>query len=126
MSNLLEIPIHLNTNRKILHIDMDAFYAQIEMRDNPDYKSVPLILANDPRKTVCLVVLATGEYLTSNIVVHSEMSVAEALTVSMLAIFVTLYFSKDRNVSHQLHQIFKRYINKIEPVAFNEAYLDFT
>ena len=64
MANLLEIPIHLNTNRKILHIDMDAFYAQIEMRDNPDYKSVPLILANDPRKTGGRGVVATANVST--------------------------------------------------------------
>ena len=126
MANLLEIPIHLNTNRKILHIDMDAFYAQIEMRDNPDYKSVPLILANDPRKTGGRGVVATANYLARELGVHSAMSAAEALTLAPQAVFVTPNFSKYRDVSQQLHQIFKRYTNKIEPVAFDEAYLDIT
>lgn len=126
MSNFLEIPIHLNTDRKILHIDMDAFYAQIEMRDNPEYKSIPLILANDPRKTGGRGVVATANYLARNLGVHSAMSAAEALKLAPQAVFVTPNFSKYRGVSQQLHQIFKRYTNKVEPVAFDEAYLDVT
>ncbi|MFC6177812.1 DNA polymerase IV [Weissella sagaensis] len=126
MTDFLKMPIHLNTDRRILHIDMDAFYAQIEMRDNPAYRNVPLILAHDPRKTGGRGVVATANYSARELGVHSAMSAAEAVKLAPHAVFVTPDFQKYRDVSRQLHQIFKRYTQKIEPVAFDEAYLDIT
>lgn len=126
MTDLLEMPIHLNTKRRVLHIDMDAFYAQIEMRDNPAYRTVPLVLAHDPRQTGGRGVVATANYLARELGVHSAMSAAEALKLAPHALFVTPDFQKYRRVSQELHQIFKRYTQKIEPIAFDEAYLDIT
>jgi len=126
MADLLEIPVQLHTDRKILHVDMDAFYAQVETRDNPALAEVALILARDPRQHSGRGVVATANYKARQLGVHSAMSAAEALRLAPEATFLTPKFEKYRAVSNQVHEIFHRYTDKVEPIAFDEAYLDVT
>ncbi|GBG94568.1 DNA polymerase IV [Ligilactobacillus salitolerans] len=112
--------------RKIIHIDMDAFYASIEMRDDPSLVKRPLVIARDPRKTGGHGVVATANYVARSYGIHSAMSSQEALKLCSQAYFKDPDFKKYRAVSSQIHEIFHEYTDKIEPVAFDEAYLDVT
>ncbi len=112
--------------RKIVHIDMDAFYASIEMRDAPVLASLPLVVARDPRKTGGHGVVATANYVARSYGIHSAMSSQEALKLCPQAYFKDPDFKKYRTVSEQIHGIFHEYTDLIEPVAFDEAYLDVT
>ncbi|GMA70315.1 DNA polymerase IV [Leuconostoc litchii] len=113
-------------NRKILHIDLDAFYAQIEIRDNPKLRHVPLIISRDPSESNGRGVVATANYAARQLGVHSAMSAAEAKQLAPNGVFMKPNFQKYQMISNQIHQIFHQYTNKIEPVAFDEAYLDLT
>ncbi|ABJ64332.1 Nucleotidyltransferase/DNA polymerase for DNA repair [Levilactobacillus brevis ATCC 367] len=114
------------TQRKIIHVDMDAFYASIEERDHPAFKQHPLIIAQDPRKTGGRGVVATANYAARQLGVHSAMNANEALKLAPQAIFQPPNFPLYRQISDQIHEIFHEYTDKIEPVAFDEAYLDVT
>lgn len=114
------------TQRKIIHVDMDAFYASIEERDHPELKMHPLVIAKDPRKTGGRGVVATANYLARAHGIHSAMSASEALKLCPEAVFQTPNFPLYRQVSEQIHRIFHEYTDIIEPVAFDEAYLDVT
>lgn len=112
--------------RQIIHVDMDAFYAQVEMRDNPKLAHVPLILAKDPAKTGGHGVVATANYLARQLGVHSAMSAMEAKKLAPNAIFLPPNFEKYKAVSAQVHALFHKYTDKVEPIVFDEAYLDVT
>ncbi|KRK39710.1 nucleotidyltransferase DNA polymerase for DNA repair [Levilactobacillus parabrevis ATCC 53295] len=114
------------TQRKIIHVDMDAFYASIEERDHPEFKGHPLIVAQDPRKTGGRGVVTTANYIARQTGVHSAMNANEALKLCPKAIFKTPDFPRYREISDQIHAIFHEYTDKIETVAFDEAYLDVT
>ena len=75
---MLEFPLINDTSRKIIHIDMDAFFAQVEMRDDPSLKDKPVIIGNDPRKTGGRGVVSTCNYEARKYGVHSAMSSKEA------------------------------------------------
>ncbi|MGX7022788.1 DNA polymerase IV [Pediococcus ethanolidurans] len=120
------LPIHVNTSRKIIHVDMDAFYASIEERENPKLRLNPLVVARDPRQTGGKGVVATANYLARKKGVHSAMSAQKALELCPEATFKTPDFTLYRKVSDQIHEIFAEYTEMIEPVAFDEAYLDVT
>lgn len=126
MADLFEIPIQLEANRAIIHVDMDAFYAQIEMRDHPEYRDQAIILAQDPRKNGHRGVVATANYHARALGVHSAMNANEALKLAPDALFVEPDFEKYQRVSAQVRDIFSRITEKVEPVAFDEAYLDIT
>jgi len=115
-----------HTQRKIIHVDMDAFYASIEERDHPQFKGHPLVIAKDPRKTGGRGVVATANYPARKRGIHSAMSASEALKLCPEAVFQTPNFPLYREVSDQIHRIFHEYTDKIEPIAFDEAYLDVT
>lgn len=118
-----EIPV---ADRKIVHIDMDAFYASIEMRDDPTLVKKPLVIARDPRQTGGHGVVATANYVARSYGIHSAMSSQEALKLCPQAYFKKPDFKKYRAVSKQMHDILHEYTDYIEPVAFDEAYLDIT
>ena len=105
--------------RKILHIDMDAFYASIEMRDNPEYLNKPLVIARNPKHTAGKGVVATANYVARKYGIHSAMSAQKALDKCPHAIFKTPDFAKYRRVSSQIHTIFHEYTDKIENVALD-------
>ncbi len=112
--------------RRILHVDMDAFYASIEERKEPRLKQLPLIVAKDPRKTGGRGVVATANYVARKYGVHSAMSDQEALKLCPKAVFRFSGFDLYRSVSSQIHRIFHQYTDMVEYVALDEAYLDVT
>lgn len=76
--SIIEAPIRVNTKRKIIHVDMDAFYASIEEREHPAYKTQPLVIAHDPRQTGGRGVVTTANYVARQFGVHSAMPAAKA------------------------------------------------
>ncbi|CAK8054249.1 DNA polymerase IV [Eupransor demetentiae] len=113
-------------DRKILHVDLDAFYAQIEMRDNPNLKGKAVVIARDPLESHGHGVVATANYQARQFGIHSAMSAMEAKRLAPDAVFVRPDFDKYRRISNQIHTIFHEFTPKIEPVALDEAYLDIT
>ncbi|KRL04992.1 DNA polymerase IV [Liquorilactobacillus oeni DSM 19972] len=105
---------------------MDAFYASIEMRDQPVLRAKPLVIARDPRHNSGKGVVATANYKARSFKIHSAMSAQKALELCPQAVFVRPNFEKYKLISNQIHEIFHEYTDKIEPVAFDEAYLDVT
>ncbi|BAZ09654.1 DinB protein [Calothrix sp. NIES-4071] len=109
--------------RKIIHIDMDAFYASVEQRDNPSYRSLPLVVGGSPTQRG---VVAAASYEARRYGIHSAMSSRVAIKKCPSLIFVRPRFEVYRAVSEQIHEVFARYTDLIEPVALDEAYLDVT
>ncbi|KRM19406.1 dna polymerase iv [Ligilactobacillus hayakitensis DSM 18933 = JCM 14209] len=107
-------------------MDMDAFYASIEMRDNPDLRNKPLVIARNPRNTGGHGVVATANYIARTYGIYSAMSAQKAYEKCPQAVFVTPNFEKYRQVSNEIHKIFHEYTEMIEYVALDEAYLDVT
>jgi DNA polymerase-4 len=108
--------------RKIVHIDMDAFYASVEQRDNPALKGLPVVVAwKGPRSVVC-----AASYEARVFGVHSAMSVARALRLCPDAVYVPPDFTRYREASRQVREIFSRHTDLIEPLSLDEAYLDVT
>ncbi|MEC8886502.1 MAG: DNA polymerase IV [Pseudomonadota bacterium] len=108
--------------RKIIHIDMDAFYASVELRDRPDLRGLPMIVAHDHPRSV----VTTATYEARKFGLRSAMSVALAKKKCPQVICIEPDFSKYKAVSQQLHQIFRQYTDLIEPLSLDEAYLDVT
>lgn len=108
--------------RKIVHIDMDAFYASVEQRDAPELQGKPVVVAwVGPRSVVC-----AASYEARRYGVHSAMSTARAQRLCPQAIYVPPDFTRYRDASRQIRQIFARYTDLIEPLSLDEAYLDVT
>ncbi|WP_082019964.1 DNA polymerase IV [Fructilactobacillus fructivorans] len=123
---ILEESIKINHSRDILHVDMDAFFASIEQREHPEFIDQPLIISKDPRKTGGRGVVTTANYPARKFGVHSAMPASKALELCPNGIFKAPEFELYRDVSHQIHDIFHEYTDRIETVALDEAYLDIT
>lgn len=123
---MLIFPLMNDLSRKIIHIDMDSFFASVEIRDNPKLKGKPVIIGNDPRKTGGRGVVSTCSYEARSFGIHSAMSSKEAYERCPQAIFIPGNYEKYTAVSQQIRAIFKRYTDKIEPMSIDEAYLDVT
>lgn len=109
--------------RKIIHIDMDAFYASVEQRDFPEYRGKPLIVGGSPEGRG---VVAAASYEVRKYGVHSAMPAARAVRLCPHAIFVKPRFEVYREVSKQIREIFFRFTDLVEPLSLDEAYLDVT
>lgn len=114
------------TNRKIIHLDMDAFYASVEIRENPSLAGKPVIIGRHPRESGGRGVVATASYEARKFGVHSAMSSKEALELCPEGIFVPANFSLYREISQEIHGIFRRYTDVYQPLSLDEAYLDVT
>ncbi|HEX6227211.1 MAG TPA: DNA polymerase IV [Chryseolinea sp.] len=108
--------------RKIIHIDMDAFYASIEQRDNPDYRGKPIAVGGSPQGRGGVV--ATASYEARKFGVRSAMSSKKAVELCPTIIFVRPRFDVYKQVSQHIREIFKRYTDLIEPLSLDEAFLD--
>lgn len=113
-------------SRKILHIDMDAFYASIEVRDNPALQGKPVVIAKHPRLTGGRGIVATCNYEARKFGIHSAMSAQEAYKRCPKAIFIPGRHDHYRAVSQEIRQIFHQYTDLVEPLSLDEAYLDVT
>ncbi|KXT75694.1 DNA polymerase IV [Streptococcus sp. DD12] len=123
---MLEFPLLNDTSRKIIHIDMDAFFAAVEERDQPALKGKPLVIGADPRKTGGRGVVSTANYAARRFGIHSAMTTKEALERCPQLIFVAGDYQKYRKIGHRIREIFKRYTDLVEPMSIDEAYLDVT
>ncbi len=110
------------TPRKILHLDMDAFYASVEQRDNPELRGRPLAVGHGEARGV----VAAASYEARKFGVHSAMPSVTAKRKCPELIFVKPRFDAYRAVSQQIHAIFAEYTPLIEPLSLDEAYLDVT
>ena len=111
------------TNQIIIHVDMDAFYAAVEMRDNPALRERPLIIGALPHERG---VVATCSYEARKYGVRSAMNIKEAHRLCPNGIYMHPNFDKYRAVSVQLHSIWNAYAEASEYIALDEAYLDVT
>jgi DNA polymerase IV len=110
--------------RKIIHIDMDAFYASIEQRDHPEYRGKPICVGGSPEGRGGVV--ATASYEARKFGIHSAMSSKRAQQLCKHAIFVRPRFEAYKDASRKIREIFRRYTDLIEPLSLDEAYLDVT
>ena len=105
-----------DTSRKIIHVDMDAFYASVEIRENPELQGKPVIIARHPKESGGRGVVATASYEARKYGVHSAMSARKALELCPEGIFVPANFDLYRKVSSQIREIFSRYTDIIQPL----------
>ncbi|WP_242036452.1 DNA polymerase IV [Leptolyngbya sp. FACHB-321] len=109
--------------RKIIHIDMDAFFAAVEQRDHPQYRGQPLVVGSNPAQRG---VVAAASYEARQYGIYSALPSRLAQQRCPHLIFVKPRFEVYRSVSQQIRDIFDRYTNLVEPLALDEAYLDVT
>lgn len=108
--------------RKIIHIDMDAFYASVELRERPELKDLPVVIASHHPRAV----VAAASYPARIYDLRSAMSMGQARKLCPQVIVIEPDFAKYRQVSAQIHQIFQQYTSLIEPLSLDEAFLDVT
>ena len=111
-----------DTPRKIIHIDMDAFYASVEQRDDPALRGKPVAVGGSRERGV----VAAASYEARRYGVRSAMASVTARRRCPDLLFVRPRFDVYRSVSNQIHDIFHRHTDRIEPLSLDEAYLDVT
>ena len=113
----------MNENQIIIHVDMDAFYAAVEMRDDESLRGRPLIIGAMPQERG---VVATCNYEARKYGVRSAMNVKEAYRLCPKGVFMHPNFDKYREISSRLHEIWEDYTDIAEYIALDEGYLDLT
>lgn len=109
--------------KKIIHIDMDAFYASVEQRDHPEYQGKPVVVGGSPQGRG---VVAAASYEARKFGIHSAMPAIQAMKRCPAAVFVKPRFDVYKEISQQIRDIFFRYTDTVEPLSLDEAYLDVT
>ena len=107
--------------RKIIHIDMDCFFAAVEMRDNPAYRDVPIAIGGSRSERG---VISTCNYPARAFGVRSAMPTGQALKLCPQLILIAGHMEKYKVASTAIQAIFHRYTSKVEPLSLDEAYLD--
>ncbi len=110
------------SHRKVIHIDMDAFFASVEQRDNPDLKGKPVAVGGSRERGV----VAAASYEARKFGVHSAMSSRIAAMKCPGLVFVKPRFEAYKEVSGQIRELFFEYTDLVEPLSLDEAYLDVT
>jgi DNA polymerase-4 len=108
--------------RKIVHIDMDAFYASVEQRDDPQLRGKPVVVAWRAKRSV----VCAASYEARRFGIRSAMPAIRAERLCPEAIFVPPDFTRYRAVSRLVREIFIRHTDVVEPLSLDEAYLDVT
>ena len=111
------------SERRIIHIDMDYFFAQVEIRDNPKLKGKPVIVGG---KASGRGVVSTASYEARKYGVHSAMPTAQAHKLCPDGFYVSPRFEAYKTASNTIMNIFKSYTEEVEPLSLDEAYLDIT
>ena len=109
--------------RKIIHIDLDAFYTSVEQRDNPKFRDLPVVVGGRPESRG---VVAAASYQARRFGIHSAMPMKTALCLCPQLVILPQRMEVYRNLSAQIHKIFLQYTHLVEPVALDECYLDVT
>ena len=107
---------------KIIHVDMDQFFAAVEQRDRPELKGKPIAVGHDAERGV----VSTASYEARRFGVHSAQSIQLAKRLCPHLVIVEPHFQRYKEVSAQLHDIFHDYTDVIEPISLDEAFLDVT
>ena len=110
--------------RIILHIDMDYFFAQIEERENPQFKEKPVVVGADPRGGRGRGVVSTANYEARKYGIHSALPISKAYQLCPNAIFLPVNMELYQKVSENIMEIIKKYSPVFEQVSLDEAYLD--
>jgi len=110
------------TSRKIIHVDMDAFYASVEQLDNPELRGKPIAVGGSSKRGV----VAAASYEARKFGVRSAMSSVIAQRNCPELIFVTPRFDRYKEISKKIRAIFHDYTDLVEPLSLDEAYLDVT
>lgn len=108
--------------RKIIHIDMDAFYASVEQHDHPEYRGKPLVVGFSEGRGV----IAAASYEARQYGIHSALPTQKALALCPHLLFAAPRFSRYREVSQAIRKIFYEYTALVEPLSLDEAFLDVT
>src|SRR5450432_972626 len=117
-----EVVGDLARQRKVIHVDMDAFYASVEQRDNPELRGKPVAVGGSRERGV----VAAASYEARKFGVHSAMASVTAKRKCPELIFVPPRFDVYRAVSRQIHAIFELYTPLVQPLSLDEAHLDVT
>lgn len=118
---MVDTVVDMGNRRRIIHLDMDAFFAAIEERDNPELRGKPVIVGAPPGTRG---VVSTCNYIAREYGVRSAMSSNEAYRRCPHAVFVQSHFAKYREASELVHAIMAKYTDKIEFVSLDEGYMD--
>jgi DNA polymerase-4 len=109
-------------SKAIIHLDMDAFYAAVEVLDNPSLKGRPVIVGGSQKRGV----VSSASYEARRFGVHSAQPVATAMRLCPKGIFVPVRMSRYKEVSEQVFEIFYQFTPLVEPLSIDEAFLDVT
>ncbi|HPD60620.1 MAG TPA: DNA polymerase IV, partial [Thermodesulfobacteriota bacterium] len=108
--------------KKIIHLDMDAFYASVEVRDNPGLQGKPVIVGGSKQRGV----VSSASYEARKCGVHSAQPIAVAMRLCPQGIFLPVRMARYQEVSEQVFEIFRRFTPLVEPLSIDEAFLDVT
>jgi DNA polymerase-4 len=112
----------MDTERKIIHVDLDAFFASVEQRDHPELRGKPVAVGFDGERGV----VSTASYEARKFGVHSAQSIQIAKRLCPQLVIVPCHFNVYKMVSQQIHEIFLDYTDMMEPLSLDEAFLDVT
>jgi nucleotidyltransferase/DNA polymerase involved in DNA repair len=114
----------VKTDRIILHVDMDAFYASVEQRDDPNLKGRPVIVGADPKEGRGRGVVAACSYEARKFGVRSALPISQAWKLCPQGAFVPVRMDRYVEVSKQVMEVLHRFTNLVEPLSIDEAFLD--
>lgn len=109
--------------RKILHVDMDAFYASVEILDKPHLKDFPVIVGGNPKSRG---VVCAANYIAREFGVHSAMPLSQAINLCPKAVFLSVRMDRYKQISKIIQNIFNNYSLDVQPLSLDEAWIDVT